>query len=343
LQTIIVAAGALSLLAVIVHPQGTSELIVFVFCIFLLLFAMTSWLKNFIKKKAIPKKSEYPNAGAKPKNDVDKIIVAAGAFLLLAIIVRPRGTVGLIVFVFCIFLLLFAMTSWLKNFIKKRQSQKESAYPNAGAKPENDVDEIPAKNIVAKQRTSWIPEKEDKSRRLAYVQRTRRSYWFVPVFYIFVTLVPSYYEYKTEIPPDEALIKTEGTFFYRHIGKTGYLVELTNEKGKETFTCRQNMTLGNSHDCLFAIKQVEFFYGKAATVWWFDQEIYPFIHQRRLVRIIVNDRELVSREETIADAEASIRHLPWFAVAFLVFAVFLTCYVEFCVLRRIEKHEQEHR
>ncbi|MDR3221259.1 MAG: hypothetical protein LBU46_04515, partial [Candidatus Accumulibacter sp.] len=146
-----------------------------------------------------------------------------------------------------------------------------------------------------------------------------------------------YYEYKTEIPPDDALQKMEGTFFNKHIGKAGYLVELTSGEVKETFTCRENLILGNRHDCLWAKgNDFSLFDGKVAIVWWFDQEIYPFIHQRRLVRLVVDNKEEVSRAKTIADAETSISLGSWIAIGLLIFIVFLAYYFEFHVLRRIE-------
>jgi hypothetical protein len=87
--------------------------------------------------------------------------------------------------------------------------------------------------------------KKDKSWRLTYVRWSRRSNWLVSFFYVFFILVPLYYEYKTEIPPDDALQKMKGTFLNKHIGKAGYLVELSSGEGKETFTCRKNLILGN--------------------------------------------------------------------------------------------------
>jgi hypothetical protein len=84
------------------------------------------------------------------------------------------------------------------------------------------------------------------------------------------------------------------------------------------------------------------FDGKVAIGWWFDQEIYPFIHQRRLVRLVVDNKEEVSRAKTIADAETSFNLGLWIAIGLLIFTVFMAYYFEFHILRRIEKHEQEH-
>jgi hypothetical protein len=253
------------------------------------------------------------------------IIVAMGGILLSAMIVSPKTGFVSIVIAFLFFAILFAMTLWLKYVTEKRLSQEKSIRSNTSVEPRNSVD------------TSTL------QLRKAYVRKMRRSLWLFPFIYIFFSIIPIYYEYKTEIPPDDALNKTDGKFLYRHIGKGGYIVEMFDGGGKHSFTCRKNIFLGNSHSCLF-IKGDDFspFNGKAATVWWFDQEIYPFIHQQRLVRLVVNDHELVSRAETIASAENSISVAPWFSLVFLVFMILFAYYVEFHFLRSIENHEHEH-
>jgi hypothetical protein len=188
-----------------------------------------------------------------------------------------------------------------------------------------------------------LSKRKTKSGRLEYVKSTRHRNWLIPLLiYVFTILIPFYYECRTEIPPDATLNETEGTFFYRRVGKPGYLVELTNEGRKDVFTCRENMTIGNKHDCLPHNLDAGPLNGKMATVWWFDQEIYPFIHQRRLVRLIVDGKLLVSRAKTVASAETSAGQAPWVVIGALILFVFFTWYFGFRHLRKIEQHEQQH-
>jgi len=155
-------------------------------------------------------------------------------------------------------------------------------------------------------------------------------------------LIPVYYECQTVIPSEDALSATQGEFFYKHIGKTGYLVELTTPSGKKLFTCRKNVTLGNRHDCLSlginAEAEADALKGKTATAWWFDQEIYPFITQARLVRLVVDGNELVSFAQTVDDAERSAKRSPWEAFWLLVFFVFIAYLIVFKSLRESRGH-----
>jgi hypothetical protein len=237
------------------------------------------------------------------------IIVCMVGILLLAVIIAPKKDFAATTFAFLLFAILFAVTSWLKHVTEKRLSLEKTRT-----------------DAVLEQPTPCVPEKTTESWwRFKYVKRKPQGQWLALTFYIFVLVIPLFYEYRTEIPPDETLIKTEGVFFYKHAGRRrGYIVELSDGEKKENFTCRENMFLG-IHTCFYP-EDLDFgvFNGKTATVWWFDQEIYPFVHQRRLVRLAMNDEELVSRAKTIADAEASIRSNIWCAVGFFVFMITLT-------------------
>jgi len=183
------------------------------------------------------------------------------------------------------------------------------------------------------------PNVQDKqrSRFLAYVRWSRRCHWLIPLVYIFLVLIPDWYELRTTIPSFENLRETQGAFFYKHVGKRGDLIGIKTELGDKLFTCRLNLTFGNNHDCLSPLIDLNQLTGKSATVWSFEQEIYPFDKQDRLMKLVVDGKELVSVSNSVQKIEGHARSTPWWNAGYLIFVVFMVCYVEFKIFRKIEK------
>ncbi|MDR0578242.1 MAG: hypothetical protein LBI87_12115 [Candidatus Accumulibacter sp.] len=128
--------------------------------------------------------------------------------------------------------------------------------------------------------------------------------------------------------------------------------------------CRSNLILGSGPGCLSSPRNTVSLEGKSAAVLWFNQEIYPFIHQARLASMSMKDKIMIShfcRKETCTAkvlSEESTVVIPrsltlefkasddkstlWFAFATLIMFIFILRYFEF-LKRRGEKNATEHR
>jgi hypothetical protein len=86
------------------------------------------------------------------------------------------------------------------------------------------------------------------------------------------------------------------------------------------------------HKCL-PKDQAELLVGRSAEVWWFEQKVYPFFTQRRLVSLVVDGEEIISVANTseLQRTAASTNILG--AVAVFLFVAWFIFYYESKVRR----------
>lgn len=167
-----------------------------------------------------------------------------------------------------------------------------------------------------------------------FVSWVRIGNWLLIPIYIFVIALPLYYEWKTEIPSVEQFNRADGNLVYKRIVKKGALIGLKSDEGAQYFTCRPGL-FTNTHDCLISTQMLDGLIERPATVWWFEQTIYPLSTQRRLVKLVVDGQEKVSIAMTEKRTDRASEDAPWFAVGLSVFFVLIAIYFE-RLARRIE-------
>jgi hypothetical protein len=175
--------------------------------------------------------------------------------------------------------------------------------------------------------------------RLKYVRFIRRTNWLIIPMYIFMILIPTYNTLISEIPPLEQSEIAKGEFSYKQAGRNGKLIVLKNANEKSFYTCRDSI-FGGSHDCF--IKNIDDFAGKPATIRWFEQPIYLSFTQRRIIQIIVDEKEIVSREALVKRNNYAKKTIPYYAIGLLILFALIPVYLESQVCRKIEeshKHE----
>lgn len=157
-----------------------------------------------------------------------------------------------------------------------------------------------------------------------------KSKWIVVVtwlFYFFVMVIPCYYDFIAKIPPENELRVTKGELFFTcstggAMGKTG----LVTPDGRVLFTCKAAM--GTDDKCLpisginSNSKDIE---GKQATIIWYSQPVYPGAHQNRLVELQVENKKIISRENTQWYINFRSTNSPIFA--FIVFLILVGMYI----------------
>jgi hypothetical protein len=152
-----------------------------------------------------------------------------------------------------------------------------------------------------------------------------------------MVLIPAYSALLSEIPSLEQSKIAEGEFSYAQTGKSGNRIMLKIENEKVYFTCRE--FIHNHHDC-FVRNIINDYVGKHTIVQWFEQPIYLFFTQRRIVRIIVEGKEILARETVVKWNEREKKWLPYYTIGLLIFAALIPVFLESQVCRKIEEHEK---
>jgi hypothetical protein len=169
------------------------------------------------------------------------------------------------------------------------------------------------------------------------IRNIRIGYFVLALIFVFLILIPLGYTWRAEIPPSHQLRVTAGTLTYQEIGKRGNrLTGIETKSGTFYFTCSKGK-YGSYPDCLFPLSEYEKLSGKPATVWWFEQPVYLFSTQKRLVRLDVSGEEKVSYEKTLKLTKSSAEDALWFIGA--MFIAFISIVVWFERMIGREKHE----
>lgn len=190
------------------------------------------------------------------------------------------------------------------------------------------------KNSATVPLASVVPRKRYSERD---IRNIRIGSVLTMLLYVFFVLIPSSYSALAEIPPLDRLQVTSGELTYQEVGKRGD--RLTGIKvGSETifFTCAPEKFV--HPNCLVSKTEYENLAGKSATVWWFDQPIYLFSTQKRLVRLVVAGEEKESYAKTVDVTRRIAKSAPWFIWGALV--LFISIVVGFEFIIRRQQHEQ---
>lgn len=161
--------------------------------------------------------------------------------------------------------------------------------------------------------------KENKRIRLL----KRSGAWvFIPAI-VFLMMVPKFYVWIAEVPEADGLNKVEGTLVHKKISsRKGWKVGIRNGPEIHYFTCGYGS--GAKHTChanRAKLSDYEGLEGANATVWWYEQPIYLFSEQKRLVRLDVSGRTIISRSDTQKDIRRHAQRAPWWVVAYILFCL----------------------
>jgi len=151
--------------------------------------------------------------------------------------------------------------------------------------------------------------------------------------YVFIIFIPLAYTWLAEIPPFQQLQVISGELTYKDVGKRGdRLTGVKTGAGAVFFTCSDGK-FGEAPDCLFPYNEYEELSGSPVTVWWFEQPVYPFVTQNKLVQLVVDGEEKLSYEKTLVLTLHASDIAPWFAGVLLILFVLIVILFE----RRIRR------
>lgn len=158
------------------------------------------------------------------------------------------------------------------------------------------------------------------------------------LIYIFIVLIPLFYTWHAEIPPLGSLNKTSGKFTYKKIGNKGnYLVGVSSSSSATFFTCAASK-FGAYPDCLQGKSEYEKLVDQPTTAFWFEQPVYLFSTQKRLVKLIVSGEEKRSYEKTVTVTRRSKASAPWWIFILLILFTAIVVGFELKIWR--QKNEQ---
>ena len=160
------------------------------------------------------------------------------------------------------------------------------------------------------------------------------SSWLVVPIYVFGVLIPMSYTVFSRIPDHDSLINQDGVLISHKLLKGDSKIGLKTLDGNLYFTCRASF--GLNHKCL-SKERAELMVGRSAEVWWFEQKIYPFFTQRRLVRLVVDGEEIIGAAKTLELQRSAANTSLLFAVVLFIFNAWVIFYYESKV-RRISKN-----
>lgn len=169
------------------------------------------------------------------------------------------------------------------------------------------------------------------------IRNIRIGYVLSILIFTGMIFIPDIYTLRAKIPPFEELQVTSGEFTYQDVGKRGEkLTGIRTTSGVIYFTCA---TFKFDHPDCFHMSEYEKLVGKPSTVWWYEQPIYLFMTQKKLVQLIVADEEKISRNNTVRITILAARDAPWFI--FVVLVMFSS--LVFGFERKIRRQEDEQQ
>lgn len=172
-----------------------------------------------------------------------------------------------------------------------------------------------------------------------HIREIRIGYVVLALIYVFVILIPLLYERNTRIPEMGELLQTNGNLICKEIGNRGdYLTGVKIVDGQPQFFTCSGGSFGARPDCFGPrVDKCQKLSGKQTTVWWFEQPVYLFSTQKRLVRLAVDGKEEISRERTMELAKKGSLLSTW--LIFVMLGLFLLIVVGF--ERMIRRHGHE--
>ncbi|MCL2141240.1 MAG: hypothetical protein FWH42_06270 [Dehalococcoidia bacterium] len=154
------------------------------------------------------------------------------------------------------------------------------------------------------------------------------------VMYILLIFIPACYTIFNKIPPLEDLRVATGVFSYKKMGLRFGNVVILNEDVTNYYTCR--VAIGTSHGCFAFNAELLSMVGKPVQIWWYEQKLYFWYSQRRLVRLVVDGHEERSYEKSVSRDKEETSFRFYSSIVALAFIVAL------CVLlERIGKRQTQ--
>ena len=157
----------------------------------------------------------------------------------------------------------------------------------------------------------------------------------IVIIYTGYFLIPACQNFTWKIPPNEALLKAEGELCIRPIPGKGSLTGLKTPNGERLFTCET--TIGKYNDCIEDDKIIPSIEGKQATVYWYRQPYYLWIHRDRLVELWVGNDAIVSRAQTQQTFDIIKRIDTWLIPVSILGCFILDILIRMSFFRRREK------
>jgi hypothetical protein len=143
---------------------------------------------------------------------------------------------------------------------------------------------------------------------------------YLAIFCI-VLLSPSYYDLTAKIHPANELQKTEGELvFIVHGGMYGYSTGIRTPDGaSQYFSCKGSW--GRKNNCLPANITQQSVQGKKAAIMWFRQPAFLWTHKNRLVELRVEDKVIISRENTQSQIDSDFKWDIGWIISFILIII----------------------
>lgn len=127
------------------------------------------------------------------------------------------------------------------------------------------------------------------------------AFWFAIAIFVFGMLIPNYYLWSANVPVLENLNRIQGILVHQKVSnRRGWKVGLAHGDDLMSFTCSDR--IGLRHTCYadrMKLSDHEDWEGRLATVWWYEQPIYLFTTQRRLVQVDIGDTTFLEAEHLL--------------------------------------------
>lgn len=162
--------------------------------------------------------------------------------------------------------------------------------------------------------------------------------WILVAGFVLLGAIPAYYPITAKLPPLGEVRMTEGHILLKNTGKRGYMIGVRTAEGNAYFTC--SPALGLNHDsCSRKLTRRKFpdQEGRYGRFWWFEQSIYPFVTQQRLLRIEIEGQEILSYQEIQEDLTHDRAAAIWGVIGYFCFLA-LPALGFYLQLRRVD-HE----
>ncbi|HMW19066.1 MAG TPA: hypothetical protein PKN34_07900 [Azospira sp.] len=113
-----------------------------------------------------------------------------------------------------------------------------------------------------------------------------------------------------------------------------YLTGVRNDAGTQIFTCGIGLW---SHPACTGVRPDDSLIGKAVTVWWFEQSVYPFVRNKRVLRLVVAGEEKRTYEKTLRLTGKNKQRIPWFVSISMGCFLILALWYAKVIRRRLDE------
>ena len=153
-----------------------------------------------------------------------------------------------------------------------------------------------------------------------FIKKISIASWLAIAIYFLGVLVPMIYTHHSSIPENIHLKKSDGVLIFNKLRKGDSKIGINIQNGDLYFTCSAGL-YGGKNWCL-SMGDAKALIGKPAEIWWFNQKIYPFVTQKRLVRLMVNGQEIIGVARTLERQRVGASYLSISAIFIFIFVLF---------------------